>query len=115
MFTRPRRVDLKLARDMTVGVFLLLSVSAFSVFVGLFLTDTQLGNWGQWIGAFIAGIAMIGSAYAIILQSRQGESLGWNIALTRLGEIYDQACINPRLATIINQGFRSELENRYRS
>jgi RimJ/RimL family protein N-acetyltransferase len=103
VFSKQAKTNIKLIRDMSSGLLLLLSVVSLSIFAGLFLSEMQLSSWGQWIGAFIAGIALVASSYAILIQARQGESVSWNIALSRLGEIYDQACNNSRLATIINQ------------
>ena len=103
MPSKPRKIDGRLTREFFTSLLFLLSVVGISIWVGINLSASDRGNWGQWIGSFIAAIALLGSAFAVILQARQGESVGWNIALTRLGEIYDQATTNTRLATIINQ------------
>lgn len=103
MPSKPRKIDGRLTREFFTSLIFLFSVVGMSIWVGINLSASDRGNWGQWIGSFIAAIALLGSAYAVILQARQGESVGWNIALTRLGEIYDQATNNTRLATIINQ------------
>ncbi len=107
---KPQKISLNRFQDIFLGLLPLLIIIFLSIFFGHFLSETQLGNWGQWSGAFIAGIALVTSSYAILIQARQGESVGWNIALSRLGEIYDQAHINPRLAEIICQP--SDLESK---
>ena len=99
----PTKLSRKAIRDVARGVALLGCVLLAAVAVGLVLSEHQRENWGQWLGAFIAGIALVASAYAIFIQARQGESASWNIALGRLGEIYDQAYANHRLASIICQ------------
>ncbi|MBA3354127.1 MAG: GNAT family N-acetyltransferase [Blastocatellia bacterium] len=82
---------------------LLAFVLIIAIPVGFFLSEGARDSWGGWLGTFIAGIALVASAYAIVIQARQGESVSWNIALSRLGEIYDQAFPNQRLASIISQ------------
>lgn len=103
MIPRPRKINGRFPVDLVISVLILVIAIGFSIWVGLRLSDSQLDKWGQWISASIAALALLGSSYAVVLQARQGESSGWNIALSRLGEIYDQACNNTRLATIINQ------------
>jgi ribosomal protein S18 acetylase RimI-like enzyme len=68
------------------------------VAVGRALGENAIANWGTWIGAFIAGIAMVATSYAIILQARQGEVAGWSVAVTRLGNLYDIAQQNDKLS-----------------
>lgn len=88
-------------RDIIFGIVLLLGVIIASVTVGRAIGENEIANWGTWIGAFIAGIAMVASAYALILQSRQAESASWAIALSRLGQLYDQAYQDDNLAKIL--------------
>jgi RimJ/RimL family protein N-acetyltransferase len=88
-------------RDILFGFVLLLGVIIASVAVGRALGENQIANWGTWIGAFIAGIAMVASSYALILQSRQAESASWAIALSRLGQLYDQAADDETLSSIL--------------
>jgi len=90
-------------KEITNAVFVLLLISFLSVSIGLFLNAESLGNWGSWLGAFIAGIALVASSYAIVIQARQGESASWNIALGRLGELYDMAQNESNLAIIITE------------
>ena len=66
-------------------------VIGLGVAVGIPVGENRLDAWGSWLGAFIAGIALVASAYAIMIQARQNESGAWNIALSRLGDIYDNA------------------------
>jgi RimJ/RimL family protein N-acetyltransferase len=88
-------------RDIIFGFVLLLGVILASVAVGRALGENAIANWGTWIGAFIAGIAMVASSYALILQSRQAESASWAIALSRLGQLYDQAADDETLSSIL--------------
>jgi ribosomal protein S18 acetylase RimI-like enzyme len=85
-------------RDVLFGFILLSGVIIASVAVGKALGENEIANWGTWIGAFIAGIAMVATSYAIILQARQGEVAGWSVAVTRLGNLYDIAQQNEKLS-----------------
>ena len=69
-------------RDILFGCFLLIGVIVTSVAVGRTLGEKAIANWGTWIRAFVAGIAMVATSYAIILQARQGEVAGWSVAVT---------------------------------
>lgn len=89
--------------DGILGGGILVVVVACSLAAGWWLSHEQLSSWGQWIGAFIAGIAMVASAYAIILQARHGEAASWSVALSRLGEIYDQAQQDETLARLLTE------------
>lgn len=60
-----------------------------------------LAAWGQWVGTFVASLALLGTAYAVITQVRQSETASWSIALSRLGELYDLALIHSDLAQIL--------------
>lgn len=90
-------------RDFFIAAFILIITAGISILIGISLQESQLSAWGSWVGAFITGIAMVASGYAILIQARHGESASWNIALGRLGEIYDQAFCNPRLAEILTE------------
>lgn len=90
-------------RDFSIASLMLVTTAAVSILIGVGLQESQLSAWGSWVGAFIAGIAMIASGYAILIQARHGESASWNIALGRLGEIYDQAYGNDRLSEILTE------------
>jgi RimJ/RimL family protein N-acetyltransferase len=90
-------------REIWNAILVLLITFIVSVVIGLFLNAESLGNWGSWLGAFIAGIALVASSYAIVIQARQGESSSWNIALGRLGELYDSAQNEPHLARILTE------------
>jgi RimJ/RimL family protein N-acetyltransferase len=100
---RPLSFYPSLLRDLSIAIAILLSVGAIAIALGSHFKPQDLGNWGSWVGAFIAGIALVASSYAVIQQSRHGESTSWNIALNRLGEIYDVAQNNERLARIITE------------
>ena len=99
----PKKMNSRFLRDVTLAALVLAVISIFSIGIGLFMEIDQLEGWGSWIGAFMAGIALVASAYAIVIQARQGESTSWNIALGRLGELYDAAHSDPRLASIITE------------
>jgi len=88
-------------RDILFGCVLLIGVIIASVAVGRALGENEIANWGTWIGAFIAGIAMVATSYAIILQARQGEVAGWSVAVTRLGNLYDIAQQNEKLSSFL--------------
>lgn len=97
----PKRINSRLVSDMALAVCILALTSAISVCIGLFMHSDQLEGWGSWLGAFISCIALVISSYAILIQARQGESTSWNIALGRLGELYDVAYKDARLASFI--------------
>jgi RimJ/RimL family protein N-acetyltransferase len=97
----PKRINSRLGRDVILALCILGLTSGLSISIGLLIRPEHLEGWGSWLGAFIAGIALVASAYAIVIQARQGESTSWNIALGRLGELYDAAHKDPRLASII--------------
>lgn len=97
----PKKVNSRFFYDAAIAGSALICISILSVGIGLFMDVNHLEGWGSWIGAFIAGIALVASAYAILIQARQGESTSWNIALGRLGELYDAAYKDPKLAAII--------------
>ena len=86
------------SKDMLFGGILLLGVVLASVAVGRMIGEDQIANWGTWIGAFVAGIAMVVSSYALVLQAKHAESSSWAIALSRLGQLYDQAYQDEELA-----------------
>ena len=97
----PKHINKKKGRDLVLALCILGLTSGLSIGIGLLMPHEHLDGWGSWLGAFIAGIALVASAYAIVIQARQGESMSWNIALGRLGELYDLAHKDPRLASII--------------
>jgi len=97
------RFDGRFLRDVVVAACILAVTSIVSVAIGFQLNEGQLGSWGSWLGAFIAGIALVTSGYALVVQSRHGESTSWNIALGRLGAIYDLAYKNPRLSQFLTE------------
>lgn len=99
----PKRINSRLGRDVIFALCILGLTSGVSIGIGLLMQAENLEGWGSWLGAFIAGIALVASAYAIVIQARQGESTSWNIALGRLGELYDLAHEDPRLASIITE------------
>lgn len=98
---RPKNRITKIANDLSLGVLVLLVVVLIAWIFGLRLTESALSSWGQWFGAFVAGVAMVATAYAIILQARHGESASWSIALSRLGELYDKAQEDERLSRLL--------------
>jgi RimJ/RimL family protein N-acetyltransferase len=100
---RPKRYDGILGRDLVLATCILAATSVISVAIGFTLHESQLDAWGSWLGAFIAGIALVASGYAIVVQARHGESTSWNIALGRLGELYDNAFADPRLARMLTE------------
>jgi RimJ/RimL family protein N-acetyltransferase len=100
---RPKRFDGILGRDLVLATCILAATSIISVAIGFSLHESQLDAWGSWLGAFIAGIALVASGYAIVVQARHGESTSWNIALGRLGELYDNAFADPRLARMLTE------------
>lgn len=97
----PKRFNQILGRDLILATCILGATSIISVALGVGLRESQMEAWGSWLGAFIAGIALVASGYAIVVQARQGESTSWNIALGRLGELYDNAYTDPKLAQIL--------------
>jgi RimJ/RimL family protein N-acetyltransferase len=97
------RFDGRFLQDLVAAAGILAVTSFVSVAIGFQLNEGQLGSWGSWLGAFIAGIALVASGYALVVQARHGESTSWNIALGRLGEIYDLAYKDPRLAQFLNE------------
>lgn len=101
--SRPKKLNNRFLRDIALAGTVLAIITILSVSIGLFMDISHMEGWGSWVGAFIAGIALVASAYAIVTQARQGESTSWNIALGRLGELYDAAYNNPRLASIITE------------
>ena len=98
-----KRINSRLRRDIILALCILCLTSGISIGIGLLMKAENLESWGNWLGAFIASIALVTSAYAIVIQARQGESKSWNIALGRLGELYDLAHKDPRLASIITE------------
>jgi hypothetical protein len=92
---KPKRFDGTLGRDLVLAICILAATSIISVAIGFSLHESQLEGWGSWLGAFIAGIALVASGYAIVVQARHGESTSWSIALGRLGELYDNAYAAP--------------------
>jgi RimJ/RimL family protein N-acetyltransferase len=97
------RFDGKFLTDVVIAAGILAVTSIFSVAIGFQLNEGQLGSWGSWLGSFIAGIALVASGYALVVQARHGESTSWNIALGRLGAIYDLAYKDPRLAKFLTE------------
>ncbi len=100
---KPKRFDGTLGRDLVLAICILAATSIISVAIGFSLHESQLEGWGSWLGAFIAGIALVASGYAIVVQARHGESTSWSIALGRLGELYDNAYADPRLARMLTE------------
>lgn len=98
---RPKNRLKGISIELLLGGGLILLVVLTSVLAGRCFNESQLGNWGSWIGAFMAGIAMAATSYAIILQARHGESASWAIALSRLGDLYDQAYQDEVLAKFL--------------
>jgi GNAT superfamily N-acetyltransferase len=88
-------------RGVVFGGVVLIGVVLASVAAGRAIGEDQIANWGTWIGAFVAGIAMVASSYALVLQAKHGESASWAIALSRLGQLYDQAYQDEELAEIL--------------
>lgn len=105
---RPSSLSKGVTHALIPGIFLLLIVAGIGVAVGIPLGEHRLEGWGSWLGAFIAGIALVASAYAVMIQARQGESGAWNIALSRLGEIYDSALSEPWKCQILAEESDSE-------
>lgn len=62
-----------------------------------------LGGWGAWSGLFVSGLALLGTSYAVILQTRNVETTSWSIALSRLGTLYDLALANSDFAQILTE------------
>lgn len=102
-WAKPKHRFSQAFKDSAISIFALL-VTVFATFlIGVAVGEDGRTSWGDWIGAFVAGIALSISAYAILIQAKQGESASWNIALSRLGEIYDQALNDPALAALITE------------
>lgn len=108
---KPKRFDGILGRDLILATCILAGTSIISVAIGFSLHESQLEAWGSWVGAFIAGIALVASGYAIVVQARHGESTSWSIALGRLGELYDNAYADPKLARILTETPDPEVSN----
>jgi RimJ/RimL family protein N-acetyltransferase len=87
--------------DILIGVIVLALVVGLAIVIGQRLKPQDLSNWGGWLNTFVAGLALVGSVCAIVMQARQGESSSWNIALARLGQVYDLAQSNERLARVM--------------
>lgn len=98
------------AREILLGIVMLSGVVVASVTIGRALARNEMADSGTWIGAFVAGVAMAASSYALILQSRQTESARWSSALSRLGQMYDQAADDESLSSILAES--SDHENK---
>ena len=93
----------------TTTVALALTIVICVVFLSLGVAHTfalntnlaALAAWGQWVGTFVASLALLGTVYAVITQVRQSETTSWSIALSRLGELYDLALIHSDLAQML--------------
>jgi|GEM_PF-2447191 len=105
---QPSRLPRGVTHGLAPGVFLLLVVIGIGVAIGIPLGEHRLDGWGSWLGVFIAGIALVASAYAVMIQARQGESGAWNIALSRLGEIYDSALSEEWMCDILSEEVDSD-------
>jgi len=98
---QPGSNESKAARDLSLGFMLLLLVVIISCLIGLYPTENALSALVQWLGASVAGIAMVATAYVIILQARHGESASWSIALSRLGQLCDKAQDDERFSLLM--------------
>jgi len=87
----PSKFPRGITHGLIPGMVVLALVVGLGVAVGIPVGEKRLDAWGSWLGAFIAGIALVASAYAVMMQARQNESDAWNIALSRLGDIYESA------------------------
>jgi len=88
---RPKKGILHILNNIFLALLVLGFTVGVGVLIGVRMDTNKMGAWGDWLGAFIAGLALVGSAYAIVIQAKHGENASWNIALARLGQIYDEA------------------------
>lgn len=87
--------------------FIICSIELFIILMKVTAASgLTVGYWGcvaTFSGVVIAGIALIGTIYAVVLQAKGGEITSWNIALTRLGEVYDYIQADKGLSKILTE------------
>lgn len=107
-----RRFLLGYTRPVTLAVTVVLVIIALSLssawLFALNQNFTAMTAWGEWIGTFVASLALLGTVYAVIAQVRQGETTSWNIALSRLGELYDLCLVYSDLAQMLAESSTTE-------
>ncbi len=93
------------SRTIGIPLFVVLTVVAISIIVALALRLNSrfdaMSGWGSWVGIFVSGLALLGTSYAVLTQIRQSETTSWSIALSRLGQLYDQALVNSDYAQML--------------